>query len=46
MKSSAMGEAGISKEAQVSRLKQLANEIRFSALTMNNHSQLGHTGGS
>jgi transketolase len=45
MKSSAMGEAGISKEAQVSRLKQLANEIRFSALTMNNHSQLGHTGG-
>jgi len=27
------------------RLKRLANEIRFSAMTMTNHSGLGHTGG-
>jgi len=29
----------------VSLLKQSANEIRFSAMTMTNHSSLGHTGG-
>jgi len=29
----------------VSLLKQSANEIRFSAMTMTNHSTLGHTGG-
>src|ERR1700674_314452 len=30
---------------QVSNLKKLANEIRFSAMTMTHHSGLGHTGG-
>jgi len=30
---------------QAVRLKQLANEIRFSAMTMTNHAGLGHTGG-
>ena len=28
-----------------SQLQQFANEIRFSAMTMTNHSSLGHTGG-
>jgi transketolase len=35
--------ASISERAM--RLRQLANEIRFSAMTMTNHSGLGHTGG-
>ncbi len=30
---------------QAHRLRQLANEIRYSAMTMTNHSNLGHTGG-
>jgi transketolase len=30
---------------RVSNLKKLANEIRFSAMTMTHHSGLGHTGG-
>ena len=36
-------EASIPEEAK--RLSQLANEIRFSAMSMTNHSGLGHTGG-
>jgi transketolase len=39
------GEAGTLMEERAAKLKQLANEIRFSAMTMNNHSGLGHTGG-
>jgi transketolase len=39
------GDGQASIEGQASRLKQLANEIRFSAMTMTNHSGLGHTGG-
>jgi transketolase len=31
--------------ARAMQLKQLANEIRFSAMTMTHHSGLGHTGG-
>ena len=30
---------------QAARLKRLANEIRFSAMSMTSHSRLGHTGG-
>ena len=32
-------------EEDVARLKSLANEIRYSAMTMTNHARLGHTGG-
>jgi transketolase len=32
-------------EDLASQLQQFANEIRFSAMTMTNHSSLGHTGG-
>jgi transketolase len=42
---SGISTAGASMEELVSRLKQIANEIRFSAMTMTNHSGLGHTGG-
>lgn len=35
----------VSIDEQALRLKQLANQIRFSAMTMTNHSGLGHTGG-
>jgi transketolase len=45
MKESRPHEAEDSIREQASRLKQLANEIRFSAMTMTNHSGLGHTGG-
>jgi len=34
-----------SRTEHASRLRQLANEIRFSALKMNHHAGLGHTGG-
>jgi transketolase len=37
--------AGASLVGQATRLAQLANEIRFSAMTMTHHSGLGHTGG-
>jgi transketolase len=32
-------------EERASQLQQVANQIRFSAMTMTNHSSLGHTGG-
>ncbi len=32
-------------ESTAAGLKRLANEIRFSAMTMTHHSGLGHTGG-
>jgi len=38
-------EAGVSNVERALKLRQLANEIRFSAMTMTNHSGLGHTGG-
>jgi transketolase len=38
-------EVGASLADRASQLRQLANEIRFSAMTMTNHSGLGHTGG-
>jgi transketolase len=37
--------SGASIGEQASLLAQLANEIRFSAMTMTHHSGLGHTGG-
>ncbi len=37
--------AGTSIAATAEELKRLANEIRFSAMTMTHHSKLGHTGG-
>ena len=38
-------DTGVSIAEQALRLGQLANEIRFSAMIMTNHSGLGHTGG-
>lgn len=38
-------ETAISGAELVPHLRQMANEIRFSAMTMTNHSGLGHTGG-
>jgi transketolase len=39
------GKAWTSMAERASDLKRRANEIRFSAMTMTHHSQLGHTGG-
>jgi transketolase len=39
------GQNDIAVEDLASQLQQAANEIRFSAMTMTNHSSLGHTGG-
>jgi transketolase len=39
------GQTGSDRPEQASWLKQQANLIRFSAMTMNNHAGLGHTGG-
>jgi transketolase len=39
------GGTGSDRPEQASWLKQQANLIRFSAMTMNNHAGLGHTGG-
>ena len=36
---------GASIEERALRLRQIANQIRYSAMTMTNHSGLGHTGG-
>ncbi len=38
-------ESGIAGSGLVPNLRQSANQIRFSAMTMTNHSGLGHTGG-
>lgn len=38
-------EPWISQAELVPHLRQMANQIRFSAMTMTNHSGLGHTGG-
>jgi transketolase len=46
MKKAMTIESGASYRAEdVARLKRLANEIRYSAMTMTNHARLGHTGG-
>src|ERR1700683_2208923 len=45
MMNSTISASGVSTQAQASHLKRLANEIQFSAMVMNNHSGLGHTGG-
>ncbi len=45
MSNSATREADDSIPDRATRLSQLANEIRYSAMTMTNHSGLGHTGG-
>jgi transketolase len=42
---SASGQDDTVVEDLISQLQQVANEIRFSAMTMTNHSSLGHTGG-
>jgi transketolase len=39
------GESGASRLEEIATLKRLANEIRYSAMTMTNHAGLGHTGG-
>ena len=45
MNESPKHESGGSIKERALQLRQLANEIRFSAMTMTNHSGLGHTGG-
>jgi transketolase len=45
MDDSEQNETANSGQDLASQLKQFANEIRFSAMTMTNHSSLGHTGG-
>jgi transketolase len=40
-----MGAGGGNSRVTVQMLQRLANEIRLSAMTMTNHSGLGHTGG-
>jgi transketolase len=45
MANSMTGEPSNSVAEQALRLRHLANQIRFSAMTMTNHSGLGHTGG-
>jgi transketolase len=45
MDDSEQNETGDLGQDLASQLQQFANEIRFSAMTMTNHSSLGHTGG-
>ena len=45
MNKSPKHECGASIKERALQLRQLANEIRFSAMTMTHHSGLGHTGG-
>ncbi len=45
MNESPKHESGGSIKERALHLRQMANEIRFSAMTMTNHSGLGHTGG-
>lgn len=45
MNESPKRESGARIKERALHVRQLANEIRFSAMTMTNHSGLGHTGG-